>query len=101
MKKAMGKVTMVCVCLALPLIGPSRDAGAQGGAVMTYPRSGQSQDQHDRDRMEGSIVCPSLRMRPGQTPEVVVAINETAVDDNIAVLENYARVNAAERNVRI
>ncbi|NCF82531.1 MAG: hypothetical protein GWP74_13075 [Proteobacteria bacterium] len=54
MNKAMGKVTMVCVCLALPLIGPSRDAGAQGGAVMTYPRSGQSQDQHDRDRTECS-----------------------------------------------
>jgi len=54
MKKAMGKVTMVCVCLALPLMGSSRDAGAQGGSVMTYPRSGQSQDQHDRDRMECS-----------------------------------------------
>ena len=54
MNKAIGKVTMVCVCLALPLIGSSRDAGAQGGSVMTYPRSGQSQDQHDRDRMECS-----------------------------------------------
>jgi hypothetical protein len=35
-------------------MGSSRDAGAQGGSVMTYPRSGQSQDQHDRDRMECS-----------------------------------------------
>ena len=54
MNKAIGKVTMVCVCLALPLMGSLRDAGAQGGSVMTYPRSGQSQDQHDRDRMECS-----------------------------------------------
>ncbi|MCK5363272.1 MAG: hypothetical protein KAR22_09900 [Gammaproteobacteria bacterium] len=54
MSKAIGKVTMICVCMALPLMGALRDAGAQGGAVMTYPRSGQSQDQHDRDRMECS-----------------------------------------------
>jgi len=54
MNKAIGKVTMVCACLALALIGPSRDVDAQGGSVMTYPRSGQSQDQHDRDRMECS-----------------------------------------------
>ena len=54
MKKATTKVMMVCVCLALPLAGPLRDAGAQGGVVMTYPRAGQSQDQHDRDRMECS-----------------------------------------------
>ena len=54
MNKTIGKVTMVCVCLALPLMAALRDAGAQGGAVMTYPRSGQSQDQHDRDRMECS-----------------------------------------------
>ena len=54
MNKIIGKVTTVCVCLALPLIGPTRDADAQGGAVMTYPRAGQSQEQHDRDRMECS-----------------------------------------------
>jgi hypothetical protein len=43
MNKAMGKVTMVCVCLALPLIGPSRDAGAQGGAVMKWLARSQGQ----------------------------------------------------------
>jgi len=48
-----------------------------------------------------TMVCPSLRMWPGQTPKVVVATNETAVGDIIAALENYARVNAAERNVRV
>jgi uncharacterized membrane protein YraQ (UPF0718 family) len=42
MNKTIGKVTMVCVCLALPLMGALRDAGAQGGAVMTYPRWAQS-----------------------------------------------------------
>ena len=30
------KLTIICVCLALPLVGPTRDAGAQGGAVMTF-----------------------------------------------------------------
>ena len=54
MNNSRYKLTIICVCLALPLVGPTRDAGAQGGAVMTYPRSGQSQDQHDRDRMECS-----------------------------------------------
>lgn len=54
MRRAIGKVTMVSACLAMSLIGPSRNAGAQGGSVMTYPRAGQSQEQHDRDRTECS-----------------------------------------------
>ena len=48
------KLTIICVCLALPLVGSTRAASAQGGSVMTYPRAGQNQDQHDRDRMECS-----------------------------------------------
>ncbi len=64
MKNSMTRVTMVCVCLALPLMGSSRDARAQGGAVMTYPRSGQSQDQHDRDRMECSQSAIDRTLEP-------------------------------------
>ena len=53
MSKATKKM-LLYVCLALPLIAPSHGAEAQGGSVMTYPRAGQSQEQHDRDRMECS-----------------------------------------------
>ncbi len=39
MNKAIGKVTMVCVCLALPLMGSSRDAGAQGACNRSRVKS--------------------------------------------------------------
>ena len=45
---------LLYLCLSLPFVVQSRDAEAQGGSVMTYPRAGQGQEQHDRDRMECS-----------------------------------------------
>lgn len=41
--KALGATPIVGVCLALLLLGPLRDAAAQGN-VLTYPRAGATGD---------------------------------------------------------
>ncbi len=54
MKAPIGKIALMGMCSALLQMSAPRDANAQGGQVFTYPREGQSQEQHELDRRECS-----------------------------------------------